>query len=84
MHAFVRLFSARVEFKLMLLLPHSHIPLKNCAPIRKQYGNEVLGLTHSTKHVTVSELMELVEDIARVKKSASANVCYCDITVVDT
>ncbi len=68
----------------MLLLPHSHIPLKNCAPIRKQYENEVLGLTHSTKHVTVSELMELVEDIARVKKSASANACYCDITVVDS
>jgi len=54
----------------VLLLPHSHIPLKNCAPIRKQYENEVLGLTHSTNHVTVSELMELVEDIARVKKRA--------------
>jgi hypothetical protein len=33
-------------------------------------------LTHSTKYVTVSELMELVEDIARVKKSANANACY--------
>ncbi len=55
-------------FKIMLLLSHSHIPLKNCAPIRKRYGNEVLGLTRSTKHVTVSEIMELVEDITRVKK----------------
>jgi len=55
-------------FKIMLLLSHSHISLKNCAPIRKQYGNEVLGLTRSINHVTVSEIMELVEDITRVKK----------------
>jgi len=30
--------------------------------------NEVIGLVNSIKHVTVDELMEMVEDIARVKK----------------
>jgi len=29
---------------------------------------DVVRLAHTTKHMTVSEIMELVEDITRVKK----------------
>jgi len=38
----------------------------NCAPIITEYVNGVKGLLHSVKHVTVNELTELVEAIARV------------------
>jgi hypothetical protein len=40
----------------------------NCAGTKKQGVKELVGLVHSIKHVTFNELMELVEDIARVKK----------------
>jgi len=35
---------------------------------KKASVKELVGLVHSIKHVTVNELIELVEDIARVKK----------------
>jgi len=40
----------------------------NCARTQKEYLNKVVGLERSKKHLTANELMELVEDIARVKK----------------
>ena len=41
--------------------------IKLCANT-KEYLNKVVRLGRSTKHVSANEIMELLEDIARVRK----------------